>query len=119
MLKWLKNIDANPKIWNENSSFSIGDLFNKVGLKKNMILVHNTFTKKKEIQQYNKLIDKLYWCTCPKSNLYIEGRIPNYKYFKDKKLCIGTDSLASNEELSILEEMKVISSMLRTMGHLA
>ena len=41
--------------------------------------------------------------------MYIEGELPNYNYFKNKKLCIGTDSLASNDKLSILEEMKIIS----------
>jgi len=56
--------------------------------------------------------DSLYWCTCPKANLYIENKLPNYKQFVDAdvKMTIGTDSLASNDTLCILEEMKAIQS---------
>ena len=52
-----------------------------------------------------------FWVTCPNSNLYIEGCLPEYKKLKDSKLnvCIGTDSLAPNHQLSILEEMKTIA----------
>jgi cytosine/adenosine deaminase-related metal-dependent hydrolase len=43
--------------------------------------------------------------------LYIENRLPNYQYFLDTgaKMTIGTDSLTSNWQLSILEEMKTIA----------
>ena len=34
--------------------------------------------------------------------------MPNYSIFNPEKLCVGTDSLASNNSLSILEELKVI-----------
>ena len=27
--------------------------------------------------------DKLYWCACPKANLYIENQLPNYQQFVD------------------------------------
>ena len=66
-----------------------------------MILVHNTFTKKEDITDN-------YYCTCPKANLYIENSLPDYSIFDTDKLCIGTDSLASNTSLSILEELKII-----------
>lgn len=108
MFNWLKNIDANPKIWNENINFSTISLLNKAESKKNIVLVHNTFTNKKDIQQYKKIFDTVYWCTCPKSNNYIEGKLPNYALFDVTKLCVGTDSLASNNSLSILEELKII-----------
>jgi cytosine/adenosine deaminase-related metal-dependent hydrolase len=50
-------------------------------------------------------------CLCPKANLYIENRLPNIPLFVNEgmKLTLGTDSLASNDSLSILEEMKTIS----------
>jgi cytosine/adenosine deaminase-related metal-dependent hydrolase len=55
----------------------------------------------------------LYWCTCPKANLYIENQLPNYQQFVDAdvKMTIGTDSLASNDTLCILEEMKSDSAL--------
>ena len=49
-----------------------------------------------------------YYCTCPKANLYIENALPDYSIFDRDKLCVGTDSLASNDALSILEELQVI-----------
>jgi len=51
-----------------------------------------------------------YWATCPNANLYIENRLPNYQHFldTDAKVTIGTDSLTSNWQLSILEELKTI-----------
>ncbi|HZK97119.1 MAG TPA: amidohydrolase family protein, partial [Prolixibacteraceae bacterium] len=49
---------------------------------------------------------------CPGSNLYIEDRLPHIELFRQNKLqiCIGTDSLSSNHQLSMLEEMKIIQS---------
>ncbi|MCR5456123.1 MAG: amidohydrolase family protein, partial [Bacteroidales bacterium] len=46
----------------------------------------------------------------PKSNLYLEGRLPDVSTMDTMNLtlCIGTDSLSSNDTLSILEEMKVL-----------
>jgi cytosine/adenosine deaminase-related metal-dependent hydrolase len=77
-----------------------------------MLLVHNTFTNQKNIEwarDYSKL---LWWCFCPKANLYIENKLPDFSLFTSFKnrLVVGTDSLASNTELSILEELKTIQN---------
>ena len=40
--------------------------------------------------------------------MYIENTLPDYSIFNTDKLCIGTDSLASNNSLSILEELQII-----------
>ncbi len=54
----------------------------------------------------------MYWCFCPNANLYIEKRIPDLDLFlkQDDNITIGTDSLASNWSLSIVEELKTISN---------
>jgi aminodeoxyfutalosine deaminase len=81
--------------------------------KKNKIqLVHNTFTTSEEIDEALQYNPNLFWCFCPNANLYIENRLPDIKMFYDKKLkcTIGTDSLASNHQLSILEEIKTIQN---------
>ncbi len=77
-----------------------------------ILLVHNTFTKEEDMSEAISNFDSLYWCTCPKANLYIENQLPNYQQFVDAqaKMTIGTDSLASNDTLSILEEMKTIQT---------
>ncbi len=75
------------------------------------LFVHNTMSTAADIQFAQQWNDKTYWATCPNANLYIENRLPNYQAFIDNnaRLTIGTDSLTSNWQLSILEEMKTIS----------
>ena len=98
LFDWLNNIEATSEIWgNRNKST---DIFTELENQKT-ILVHNTFTKKEDLTDN-------YYCTCPKANLYIENTLPNYSIFNKEKLCVGTDSLASNNSLSILEELQII-----------
>ena len=70
--------------------------------------MHNTYTSQEDVQWAESQHENLFWCTCPKANLYIEGRLPNYENFKGVKMTIGTDSLASNHTLSIWEEVQTI-----------
>jgi len=74
------------------------------------LLVHNTMTTSKDINDANDWSDQIYWSTCPNANLYIENRLPDYKIFLEKncRMTIGTDSLSSNWQLSVWEEMKTI-----------
>jgi len=98
LFSWLKSIKADSNIWNtrDNNSDIINDF-----LEKKIILVHNTYIKKKDIRG-------VYYCTCPSANLYIENKLPDYSLFDRNKLCVGTDSLASNTHLSILNELLII-----------
>lgn len=75
------------------------------------LFVHNTMTQPVDIEAAQAWSDHVYWATCPNANLYIENRLPNYQYFLDTsaRLTIGTDSLTSNWQLSILEELKTIA----------
>ena len=74
------------------------------------LFVHNTLTSKADIGAAQMWSENVYWATCPNANLYIENRLPNYQHFIDDhvRMTIGTDSLTSNWQLSILEEMKTI-----------
>lgn len=82
------------------------------------ILVHNTFTTKEDIDFVEKLVtpvntsNKAYWCFCPNANLYIENTLPDFNLFYQthQQCVIGTDSLASNTQLSVLDEIKVIAT---------
>lgn len=82
-----------------------------------MLLVHNTFTSEEDIlwaEETSKRSShnmQLYWCTCPNANLYIENTLPDYHHFlhTNSKITVGTDSLASNWSLSVLDELKTIS----------
>lgn len=74
------------------------------------LLVHNTFTSKADLEFAVTTHPNLYWCLCPNANLYIENRLPDIKLLRENGVTItlGTDSLASNHQLSILDEMKVL-----------
>lgn len=81
-----------------------------------MLLVHNTFTTEEDILWASETLRhsgnmQLYWCTCPNANLYIENKLPAYHHFlkTNSKVTVGTDSLASNWSLSILDELKTIA----------
>lgn len=74
------------------------------------LFVHNTLTSAEDIQAAHAWNNQVYWATCANANLYIENRLPNYQTFIDNqaRMTIGTDSLTSNWQLSVLEEMKTI-----------
>mgnify|MGYP005842645855 FL=1 len=75
------------------------------------LFVHNTMTTPADIQAAQAWSDRVYWATCANANLYIENRLPLYQHFieNNARLTIGTDSLTSNWQLSVLEEMKTIA----------
>ena len=74
-----------------------------------LLLVHNTFTEKQDLDELKKIrpVNNTFWVLCPNSNLFIENQLPPVALFRDEQLniCLGTDSLASNHQLSILSEM--------------
>jgi cytosine/adenosine deaminase-related metal-dependent hydrolase len=72
-----------------------------------IILVHNTFTGKEDIKFAQHRANQPFWCLCPNANLYIEGVLPNVSILAKAtdNICIGTDSLASNHQLSPLQEL--------------
>jgi aminodeoxyfutalosine deaminase len=75
----------------------------------NLLLVHNTFIRKEQISGLRER-QGIFFCLCPKSNLIIEGKMPPVIMMKDEgcNIVIGTDSLASNNTLSILDELKAV-----------
>lgn len=89
---------------------AIHQLINKLSSDKRVLLVHNTLTTVNDIQAAQSHFNNIVWATCANANLYIENRLPNYQNFieTNAKLTIGTDSLTSNWQLSVLEEMKTI-----------
>jgi aminodeoxyfutalosine deaminase len=84
-------------------------VLNEITRNGNLILVHNTFADKALIREVNTR-GNLYWCLCPNSNKYIENQVPPVGILVDEgcTITIGTDSLASNNKLDVLEELKTI-----------
>jgi cytosine/adenosine deaminase-related metal-dependent hydrolase len=79
--------------------------------KHHTLFVHNILTNADELNDAMAWNKNTYWATNPNANLYIENRLPDYRMFIDNgaRMTIGTDSLASNWQLSILDEMKTIA----------
>ncbi len=78
---------------------------------KTVFFVHNTYLSESELDFIVNNFDDPYFVLCPNSNLFIENRLPP-KHLIDrcsKRICIGTDSLASNSDLSVIEEIKTLS----------
>lgn len=79
-----------------------------------LILVHNVTTTVDDIRvmqsSTSHLSTETFLCLCPNANLYISGVLPDVNLFiqENCKLVVGTDSLASNHQLSILEEIKTL-----------
>jgi len=82
----------------------------------NVLLVHDTFIQVDDIafvrQQSITNQQDIYFCLCVNANLYIENALPplNLLAKHPDAIVVGTDSLASNHGLSILDELKTIQS---------
>lgn len=77
-----------------------------------LLLIHNTLASAEDIRWAEQQHHGLYWCFCPNANLYIENRLPDFSAFHEAgvRIVVGTDSLASNDGLSILDELKIIGT---------
>lgn len=76
------------------------------------LFVHNTLTDADGIKAATDWGQNgVYFATCPNANLYIENRLPRYDVLlgAGAKVTVGTDSLTSNWQLSVLEELRTIS----------
>lgn len=102
-----------------------------------LILVHNVFTNAADISfvksHTSGIIHQpsVFYCLCPGANLYISDSLPDVSLFTQPpsatsatlstaadgitNIVLGTDSLASNHQLSILEEMKTLQQYFPTL----
>ena len=73
-----------------------------------VIAVHNVCTTEADIE-FLKL-STVFLCLCPNANLYIGNKLPDVNMLMQQtdNIVLGTDSLASNDQLSILEEIKTL-----------
>ncbi len=109
-LQFYKDLNVNTETFTSQSKSSLQAFLPLMPKKQNILLVHNTYTCLKDVYFAKRFEQNIYWCFCPNANLYIEDRLPTYEFFKHSEfpITIGTDSLASNHTLSVLEEMKVL-----------
>lgn len=78
-----------------------------------LLLVHNVNTTDSDLEAIRKSALKVsdcYLCLCPNANNYIGNGLPDVDLLMNSGITIvvGTDSLASNRQLSVLEELKTL-----------
>jgi len=80
-----------------------------------IILVHNVSTSAKDLSfvklpTANCQLPTAFLCLCPNANLYISNTLPDVNMLMKHtdEIVLGTDSLASNDQLSILAEIKTL-----------
>ncbi|MDR1416639.1 MAG: amidohydrolase family protein [Prevotellaceae bacterium] len=76
-----------------------------------LLLVHNTYTSATDYDAAAARCKNISWTLCPASNLYIEHALPPLRMLRAKgaNIALGTDSLASNASLNLLEELKLLA----------
>lgn len=109
-MDFFKEMNIDTDRFKAQSKNSIQTIIPFLPENQHILLVHNTYTSLKDIYFTKRFNRKISWCFCPSANLYIENKLPTFEFFKhtDYPITIGTDSLASNQKLSILQEMKLI-----------
>ena len=109
-LDFYKGINLNIDFFKAQARSSIQSILPHLSKKQKILLVHNTYTTLKDIYSTKRTDRDIFWCLCPNANLYIENKLPKIELFikNDLVITLGTDSLASNDDLSILSELKTL-----------
>ena len=109
-LKLFNAILQDDTFFHASGKNSLQTYLPKLDQQEQLILVHNTVSTEEDIRLAHSLKKELYWCLCPSANRYIENKLPDIPMMmnNDCTMVLGTDSLASNHELSILAEIQTI-----------
>ncbi len=109
--------------FNQSKKSSLQTWLPYLNKKQSTILVHNVTTSAEDIKfaqlfpnesgqaTINHQLSTLHFCLCPNANLYITDTLPNVNMLIENQcnIVLGTDSLASNHQLNIIEEIKTLS----------
>ncbi|MCC8036486.1 MAG: amidohydrolase family protein [Rikenellaceae bacterium] len=90
-------------------------LIRSVPADRKILLVHDTFVSGDEVDEINGHFGgNATWVVCPRSNRYIENAAPPVGLLREKgcRIAVGTDSMASNGSLSVIEELKALDAPL-------
>jgi cytosine/adenosine deaminase-related metal-dependent hydrolase len=113
-LRLYKQMDVDISFFKPTGKTSLQSWLPHFTKEQTIILVHNVCTSAKDLQ-FEKLQTancklRTFYCLCPNANLYISNTLPDVKMLMKHTddIVLGTDSLASNDQLSILEEIKTL-----------
>ena len=113
-LRLYKTLVINIEFFNPPKESSLEYAIQFLNKARTSILVHNTHTSFSDLELIKNTsefkLTQFYLCLCVLANRYISGEIPPEIIFQQNfnKIVIGTDSLASNSTLNILEEIKTL-----------
>jgi aminodeoxyfutalosine deaminase len=111
-LRMYQMMKLDTSFYKPSGKSSLQTYFRRLRDAAHVLLVHNTFTKEKDIEFVKKVrqTDSVSFCLCINANQYIEQSIPAIDMLRkhDCNIVLGTDSLASNWSLNILDEIKSI-----------
>lgn len=108
------NIDISG--YKPHAQRSIQSYFSHFLPNQRVILVHNSYTGKEDLEFIVQCSRQgagptaLFFCLCPNANEYIGNPLPDIGVLRKYQapIAIGTDSLASNHQLSILGELHTL-----------
>ena len=109
----MMNIDTS--FFKPTGKGSLRSVVGKMKSAKNILLVHNTFTKEEDLvfvsREASVVSQDVFYCLCVNANQYIENALPPVDLLRkhNSNIVVGTDSLASNWSLSILDELQTIT----------
>lgn len=108
------NLFIDTSFFQPTGKNSIQSILEYLPTQNNLLLIHNLFTGRADIEfiEHVRDLGKTWFVLCPGSNLYIQNKLPDIDLFRNcgLQICLGTDSLVSNHQLSILGEMKIIQN---------
>lgn len=103
------NLGIDTSHWQPTGRSALESVLPKISTNKKLLLVHNVCSNCTDIAflREHRSLDDTFLVLCPNSNLYIGNGLPPVELFRSEQMniCIGTDSLASNHQLSVLAEL--------------
>ena len=111
-VEMFRQMKIDSELFIPSGSTSLQTFLPKFLPQQQLLLVHNVYTSQGDISFAQSQRSNVYWCLCPNANLYISGAMPPVAMFvkNNCNMVLGTDSLASNRQLSIWDEIKSIQT---------
>ena len=113
-LRLYEKLGIDISYFNPTQKSSLASTIYYLNKARSTLLVHDVFTNKSDLDLIKKYSlnnkTQFYLCLCVLANRYISDSYPDEIIFQNNldNIVIGTDSLASNDSLNILSEIKSI-----------
>ena len=105
-----KAMGLNTDSFAASGKTSLQTYFHHFQPQQQVVLVHNVYTTQEDLAFIRQTGNQVFWCLCPNANQYISRALPDIAMFvkNEAAIVLGTDSLASNHQLSIWEEIQTL-----------